>query len=311
MIDTFGAIPDRRTIGSWLSGFCRFDGYLRMFGRRFAQLAGQDPDDLSEMLDRRPRQDVIGEWLDAMSLMFTPIETYVAMLDGLGIESVGVWVHVDPNDGHDALENLAEHCRRYPGRFLPIPSYEPTIPDLPAVIARDRERIDLAGVCLLPIVDDRVADDAANWPIFEKCLELDLAVWIHTVNTWSDKHPSDFCHPRRADRVACRFPDLRIVLGHGGWPWVAEAVAVAWRHPNVYLEPSAFRWKYLAAPGSGWEPLVCYGNTTIADKVLWGSLWPLVGVSPDIAVEEVRSLPLKPETIEKWTYTNAKRFYKL
>jgi len=147
--------------------------------------------------------------------------------------------------------------------------------------------------------------------VFETCLELDLAVWIHTVNTWSDRHPSDFCHPRHADRVACRFPDLRIVLGHGGWPWVNEAVAVAWRHPNVYLEPSAFRWKHLAAPGGGWEPLMCYGDTTIADKILWASFWPLVGVSLDVAIEEVRALPIRPGTLEKWAYANAKRFYRL
>ncbi len=311
IIDTFGAVPDRPTLRSWLSGFCRFRGYVRMFGRQFAGASGQDLSALLERFEREPRGKILDEWLDALAVMLPPVDAYVQMLDVLDVQAVGVWVHVEPDAAPNPLDNLAEHCRRFPGRFLPLPSYEPTIADRPAVVARDHERIGLSGVCLLPILDDRPADDRANRPLFETCVDLDLPVWIHTVNTWSERHPSEFCHPRHVDRIACDFPDLRIVMGHGGWPWVAEAVAVAWRHPNVYIEPSAFRYKYLAAPGGGWEPLLCHGNTTIADKVLFGSLWPLVGVTLDQAIEEVRALPLKPETLERWTYTNAKRFYKL
>ncbi|MBN1341981.1 MAG: amidohydrolase [Phycisphaerae bacterium] len=311
LIDTFGAIPDAAVIQSWLRCFGRFGGYVRMFGRGFAGLTGQTVGDLFARLEHEPVDQILEEWVEAIAVILPSVDDYVTSLDAMGVEAVGVWVHVDHRGPPTALEVLAEHCRRYPRRFLPIPSYDPNIPDRPETIARDHERIGLTGVCLLPIVDGRVAEDADYQPIYETCLELDLPVWIHTVNTWSDRHPADFCHPSHADRVACRWPDLRIVLGHGGWPWVAEAVAVAWRHPNVYLEPSAFRYKHLASPGSGWEPLLCYGDTTIADKVLFGSLWPLLGLPLEIVIEEARSLPLRPETIKKWTYDNAKRLYKL
>ena len=45
------------------------------------------------------------------------------------------------------------------------------------------------------------------------------------------------------------------------WPWVTEMVAVAWKHPNVYIEIGAVSPKYIGTPGTGWEPLKVYGNS--------------------------------------------------
>lgn len=295
IIDTFGGLPDREVLHTWLSAFCRFKGYLRMFGKK-GTVGGESVESL----------------LDSYSPLLMSTESYVACLDDMEVEAVGLWVHVSPGQGEKALNHLAQISQTYPGRFLIIPSYDKALQkDRARLLEEDHARIGLSAACLLPILDDRLAEDKANWPLFETCARLGLPVWIHTVNTWSEKHPSDFCHPSHADRVACQFPELKIILGHGGWPWVAEAVAVAWRHENVYIEPSAFRWKYLATPGSGWEPLLRYGDTTIADKVLFGSLWPVVGTPLGVAIDEAKALPLKPETLEKWMRLNARRLYGL
>jgi predicted TIM-barrel fold metal-dependent hydrolase len=312
IIDSFGAIPDRAILGSWFTAFHRFAGYRRMFQRQFAAQA-------QSSLDAFDQAPTIEQTLDALSGMFLPIDDYVAVLDALAIEKMGVWVHVDDNSPNPssagerqspvALERLGEINAMHPGRFLPLPSYDAALSDIPSRIVADHRRIGLAGVCVLPICDDRQADDPANDALYDVCTQLGIPVWIHSVNTWSERHPSDYSHPRFADRVACRFPGLKIVLGHGGWPWVNEAVAIAWRHLNVYLEPSAFRWKHLAAAGSGWEPLMLYGNTTIADKVLFGSLWPNLGMPLAQVLEEVQTLPLKPKTLRQWTYDNARRLY--
>jgi predicted TIM-barrel fold metal-dependent hydrolase len=31
-----------------------------------------------------------------------------------------------------------------------------------------------------------------------------------------------------------------MIAGHGGWPWVAELPAVAWRTPNVYIDIASY-----------------------------------------------------------------------
>jgi predicted TIM-barrel fold metal-dependent hydrolase len=47
------------------------------------------------------------------------------------------------------------------------------------------------------------------------------------------------------DEVSLDFPELEIVCGHVGYPWTEEMVAVARKHPNVYIDTSAYTTKRL------------------------------------------------------------------
>jgi len=118
-------------------------------------------------------------------------------------------------------------------------------------------------------------------------------IWARTI---------DFGRPLYLDRVACDFPGLTLVANHGGWPWVTELVAVAWKHPTVYIELGAISPKYIARPGTGWEPLLVYGRSLLQDRVLWATdcMLPF-----DRSLQEARELPLPPEVIDKWLGLNA------
>ncbi|MBW2177015.1 MAG: amidohydrolase family protein, partial [Deltaproteobacteria bacterium] len=98
------------------------------------------------------------------------------------------------------------------------------------------------------------------------------------------------------------FPDLKIVANHGGWPWVTEMVAVAWKHPNVYIEIGAVSPKYIGTHGTGWEALMVYGNSLLQDRVLFATDNMLPHKR---CVEEIKALPLKPDVKEKWLGLNA------
>ncbi len=50
-----------------------------------------------------------------------------------------------------------------------------------------------------------------------------------------------------------------------------------------------------------------YGQTTIQDKVLYGTGAFLLGRSPAELVGEFSALPIKPEVMEKWRWRNAAR----
>ncbi len=80
---------------------------------------------------------------------------------------------------------------------------------------------------------------------------------------------------------------------------------LAWKHPHLYLELAAHRPKYFTAPGAGWEALFRYGQTTIRDKVLYGTGSFLLGRRPAELLEEFDALPLRPDVMEKWRYGKA------
>jgi uncharacterized protein len=161
------------------------------------------------------------------------------------------------------------------------------------------------GLSLRPFMIGLPADDRRYYPFYAKCVELDVPVSIHTSANWTSVRVSDLGHPRHIDVVAADFPELKIIMSHAGYPWVLEAVLLAWKYPNVYLELAAHRPKYFAAPGAGWEPLMRYGQTTIQDKILFGTGWFLIGRPPADLVNEFRALPIKPQIMEKWLYRNA------
>ena len=61
----------------------------------------------------------------------------------------------------------------------------------------------------------------------------------------------------------------------------------------------------LHRPGAGWEPLLRYGQTTIRDKILYGSGAFLLGRPPAELLAEMRALPLAPAVMEQWLWRNA------
>jgi predicted TIM-barrel fold metal-dependent hydrolase len=167
------------------------------------------------------------------------------------------------------------------------------------------------GLSLRPFMIGAPATDRHYYPFYEKCVELGVPLSIHASANWTTERPSDLGHPRHFDAVACDFPELVMVLSHAGYPWVLEACLAAWKHPNVYLELAAHRPRYFTMPGAGWEPLLRYGQTTIQDKVLYGTGSFLLGRTPAELVTEFRELPVEPAVMEKWLYRNAERVLKL
>src|SRR5438046_2122972 len=116
---------------------------------------------------------------------------------------------------------------------------------------------------------------------------------------------------RYPDQFPMDFPELKIIGGLGGWPWVNEMVALVRRHPNLHVDTSAHRAKYLGQAGSGWEMLIQFGNTLIQDKVLVGMSAGLVGQPYETLIQEYLGLPLKDTVKEKWLYGNAARVFGL
>jgi hypothetical protein len=205
-------------------------------------------------------------------------------------------------------ESVAAIAGRHPDRFLPFAGAD-ILRGSAAVCDVEywvRER-GFLGLSLRPFMIDLPADDRRYYPFYEKCVELGVPVSIHASANWTTCRSSDLGHPRHFDVVACDFPDLALILSHAGYPWVLEACLLAWKHPNVYLELAAHRPKYFTAPGAGWEPLLRYGQTTIQDKILYGSGAFLIGRSPAELLAEFRALPIRPHVMEKWLWRNAAR----
>ena len=129
------------------------------------------------------------------------------------------------------------------------------------------------------------------------------AVAIHLRN--------DLGHPRHIDQVAVDFPELRIIAGLAGWPWINDMVGLLRRHPNLVCDTASHHPRYFGTAGSGWEMLLQFGNTLLQDKVMVGFSAEQFGLSIAEMVKLYEALPLKEAVVEKWLYGNARRFLRL
>jgi hypothetical protein len=205
-------------------------------------------------------------------------------------------------------ESVAAIAARHPDRFIPFAGAD--IMRGAKALAELTEWVrgrGFRGLSLRPFMIGLPPDDRRYYPFYAKCIELGIPVSVHASANWTTCRPSDLGHPRHFDAVACDFPELRLILSHAGYPWVLEACLLAWKHPNLYLELGAHRPKYFTAPGAGWEPLLRYGQTTIQDKILYGTGSFLLGMTPAELLGELRALPLASEVLEKWLWRNAAR----
>jgi len=168
-----------------------------------------------------------------------------------------------------------------------------------------------SGLSVAALYDQIRAGDARYYPLYAKCAELEVPVRVYTAMSYANDRPYDLGHPRELDAIAIHFPELKIVAGLGGWPWISDTVGLLRRHPNLYCDTAAHRPKYFAKPGSGWEQFLQFGNSQLQDKIMVGLSWKLLGMKLEDIVQEYLDLPLKDSVKEKWLFGNAARFFDL
>jgi predicted TIM-barrel fold metal-dependent hydrolase len=201
--------------------------------------------------------------------------------------------------------------REFPNRFMTLVTINP-MDGMRGV--RELERLvrdeGAGGIRVSPLYTCIPANDKRYYPLYAKCVELDVPVRIYTAMSYANDRPYDLAHPRHLDDIAIDFPELRIIAGLGGWPWIADMVGLLRRHPNLYCDTAAHRPKYLAQPGSGWEQFLQFGNTLLQDKVMVGLSRYLFDTSFEELIKEYQALPIKEKVMEKWLYGNAATFFR-
>ena len=129
--------------------------------------------------------------------------------------------------------------------------------------------------------------------------EAGRPVLIHTGTSVFPGARNVYADPMACDDVAVDFPATTLVLCHAGRPlWYDTAFFLARRHPNVWLDVSGIPPKRLL------DVLPRLGD--VADRVIWGTDWPSMGVrSMRRNVEEFLALPLPDSVRRKILFDNA------
>jgi predicted TIM-barrel fold metal-dependent hydrolase len=225
-------------------------------------------------------------------------------MDAVGVATGVVIGRVSATLGTTSNDEIAETVRAHPDRFVGIAGIDP-LDRKAAVKEIDRAMsLGLRGVNLEPGTYriPLYADDRRLYPIYAHCEDRDIPIVLMTGgNPGPDLSYTD---PATVDRVAADFPQLKIVLSHGNWPWVHQILHVAFRRPNVFVSPDMYLFDL---PGS--DDYVKAADTYLADQFVYASAYPFTPLK-DYAERFLR-LPIRPESMRKVLHDNAARLLKL
>lgn len=204
-------------------------------------------------------------------------------------------------------EVVARAAAAHPDRFSGLAGIDP-YEGMAGVRELERavRELGFIGAHVYPHWFDLAPDHAKYYPFYAKCVELGVPIQMQVGQSliYTPAQPMrSVGRPIALDAVACDFPELKLVGIHIGIPWHEEMIAMAWKHPNVYIGSDAHSPKYWP------EPFVKYLNSYGMKKVIFGTDYPIIDFGR--AVSEIDALGLKPEAMRRLMRENVTDLYGL
>ncbi len=221
----------------------------------------------------------------------------VKVLDESGVTKAIIGI-----DPEQPLEWILDYVREYPGRFYL--GAEPRLKHgLDALWAVEDlcESYPVVAVRVGPMFYGKPLTDPLYYPLFVKCIELDLPLCATTGIPGPPLLPAGVQDPMFVDPILLEFPQLKFVMLHGADPWWDVAIRLMQRHRNLTMCTSAWAPKRLPAQ------LIHYMRTRGSDKVMLASDFPILPV--ERCVREAKELDLPAEVLAKYLHDNAERVF--
>lgn len=144
-----------------------------------------------------------------------------------------------PENIRETNNIVAQAVKRHPGFLYGFCFIDPHHGGQ-AVVEIERCVKDM-GFIGVKLYSQRTLDDPMQYPIIEKCIDLDIPILMHSFKygehccLTGEEHTSDAVHFRNA---AKRYPEAVFVVGHivnGNWHWQLKGLADC---PNVFADIS-------------------------------------------------------------------------
>ncbi|MGP8072130.1 MAG: amidohydrolase family protein [Thermoplasmata archaeon] len=238
---------------------------------------------------------------------------FLDYLDTSGVERAVLVNYVAPEViGYTEKANdfVSEYCRTDPNRLIAVGGLRPDHPDPAKEVARLAEQLHIRAIKLHPphqLFRPNAYVDGERpqlRELYEACARHELPVIFHTGTSVFPRARNRFADPMLVEDIAIDFPDLTIVLAHGGRPiWMESAVFLTRRFPNVWLELS----------GIPPARLLDYFPTLprLADKAIFGTDWPGPGVKEiRTNFDAFRALPIPADAQRQILEENPLRVFR-
>ena len=259
----------------------------------------------TERMARAPWLATLRRWTGRTEtpLVPTPQSTLAAMdAGGVDIALLSAWYGPEgPLIGND---EVAAQIEAAPGRFRGLASADLRHPmDAVREIRRWVDGKRFVGVRLVPWLWDLPPNDRRYYPVYAACVELGVPFCTQIGHTGPLKRSECGRLIPYLEDVLLDFPELVVVGGHVGFPWLDELITLTVKFPNFFVDTSAYTVRRLP------PAFVEYMKGIGAGRVMFGTNWPMIPHAK--CLEGLDALGLSEEGRCAFLSGNARRVFKL
>lgn len=233
----------------------------------------------------------------------TVTETITAMNEaGVDIALLSAW-H-GPTGSLISNAEVADTIAQVPDRFRGLATVDLTNP-MNAVreIRRVVDGKSFVGVRVVPWLWSLPPNDRLYYPIYTACIEAGVPFCTQI------GHTGPLCRSEPGkpipylEDVLLDFPELVVVGGHVGFPWIGEVISLIHKFPNFHVDTSAYVLHRLPAE------FIEFMRGSGRKRVMFGTNWPML--RPADCLARLDALGLDDQTLQLFLGGNARRVFKL
>lgn len=206
-----------------------------------------------------------------------PLAFTTAALDRAQIDRALVSAWCGPQGWLLSNDHVAQVVDAAPERFVGIGSADLRQPMQAVRDVRACAKRGFKGIRILPWLWGLPPNDRHYYPMYAACVEEGLPVCTQIGHTG----PLRSSEPGRPipylEDVLLDFPELTVVGGHVGAPWIGEVLTLCRKFPRFFVDTSAYKLARLP------DELVTYMKGRGRSRVLFGSNFPMINPADSLA----------------------------
>lgn len=228
----------------------------------------------------------------------------LAAMDAAGVEVMLLSAWHGPQGSLVSNDEVAAAVAEAPDRLRGLATVDLTDPM--GSVRELRRRLDgerFVGVRVVPWLWDLPPNDRRYYPVYAACVDAGVPFCTQIGHTGPLRRSETGRLVPYLEDVMLDFPELVVVGGHVGFPWLDELVTMAVKFPGFHVDTSAYAVHRLPPAFVEWMRGV--GQ----DRVMFGTNFPML--SPQRCLARVDELGLTADQRDAFLSGNARRVFRL
>ncbi len=257
-----------------------------------------------ERMARAPWMQPLLRWAGVDELVLPTVSSTLAAMDEADVDVALLSAWQAPEGPLISNEEVAAQVEQAPDRFRGVAAVDLSRPlEAVATVRRWVDGDRFVAVRVLPWLWGLPPDDRRYYPVYVACAEAGVPLCTQIGHTG----PLRSSEPGRLipylENVLLDFPELVVVGGHVGFPWLDEVVTLTVKFPNFHVDTSAYVARRFP------PAFVSYLQGVGRDRVMFATNWPML--SPAACRHGLDDLGLSSEQQHAYLAGTARRVFGL